>query len=129
MHRPARRFHPFGIGRQPFAHPASERGRFIPTDADHRMIFAPGRKAPLAPEPRAGLARRIDKIQHGRPDNLVPNRHLLVAAGIDERLILPIRDRIAIEKRGGDVQRQPLSMRLVCRRGQEVVPPGNARLE
>jgi hypothetical protein len=82
------------------AHAAGARRGLVPAHADHRVVFFAGRVAAVLPESRARHPRAVHEIEHRRPDRLVPESHLLVAAGRHELVVLPVRHRIAIEEEG-----------------------------
>src|SRR5690606_4631021 len=96
-HRPSARLHPFRIGRQSFSHPAGVGERFEPTDADDRMLIFPYGRAAMTPKARGGFAREVDEVEHRGPNLLGPQRHLLVAALLDERQEFGVGDWVAVE--------------------------------
>ncbi len=76
----------------------------------------------VAPEAWSRLSRLVHEIEHGRPDRGVPQRHVRVAAIIHELLKLPVRDRVAVEIHGLDMDQSfAMRVRFVT---VAAVPPG-----
>src|SRR4051794_35600974 len=93
---PACGFNPLRIARQSLANPAGISGRFVPAHAHHGLIALSSRELAVAPIARARVAATVDKIQHGRPDLTIPDRHVLVAARRDEVAILCVGHRTPV---------------------------------
>ena len=88
---------PLGVGRQSLADPTRVGPRFEPADADHRQPLLAACKLAVGPVSRARGAGLIDEVQQRRQRFFVPEFKLLVAAGVDELLVLLVRDAKPIE--------------------------------
>src|SRR5262249_23112788 len=78
------------------------RQRFIPADPHHGMIGRPGRELTALPVARAGPSRPIAEPRDARPDLRRPDLQRIVAAGLDEPLILPVADRVTVQEAGAE---------------------------
>ena len=90
-------FRPLGVGWQSLANPASIGPGFEPADANDRQPLFVAQILAVVPISRAGCARLIDEIEQRRQRFLVPELELLVAARVDEPLILFVRHAEAIQ--------------------------------
>ena len=97
---------PVGERRHLFAGKSEVRVRLVPADAGHRPVFLPVREGTGLPGRRARAARRIPEARHGLVprhgpsalgERMRPELTTLVAAGVDEGLVLAVGHLVAID--------------------------------
>src|SRR5208337_1184316 len=110
LFRPAAGLLPLGGGGQALADPSRERDGLVPADAHDRMLGLGRGKFAVLPVPRARLSRAVGEASDARPDLGGPDLEVVISSRLDEFLVLPVGDGIAVEVESLEIEAREVAI-------------------